>query len=194
MSEAKQDTPFSPADASNALLLQGVDADGSGMGLAEDASPVSLTSLAELPATEWAEAPAEEAEVQHLESVEEVVSPPKATAARSVTVHIEPLGAGIANLLTDAVEQVVKVAKKGAGRVGAPVAATSSASGLREGVRAVVADVGELVQTGANVVTGLVDCLQQSMRCMGRVIMNPRKPCRKSPSRNETARTASTAA
>lgn len=194
MRAEEQDTPVTPVETENALLLREE-------GGVETSPVVSLTSLAELPTTEWAEAPAEApaVPVEHLEQVEQVVSPPRGVAsATTVMVPVEPMGAGIANLLTDAVGRVVKVAQGGAGKPGGATRKPKGASPvvtLRQGVRGVVADVGELVQNGAHIVTGLVDCLQQSMRCMGKVIMNPsRRPCQKPQAHNRTAPQASTTA
>lgn len=104
---------------------------------------------------------------------------------QTVTVHVEPLGVGVANLLTGAVEQVVKVAQGGSRRGTPRTVSPSTAAprpGLGEGVRSVMAGVESFLQTGANLLSGLAACLQESVDCMGKVIRNPtQKPCSKQP-------------
>lgn len=98
-------------------------------------------------------------------------------------VLVEPLGTGIATLVTDTVGLVVKRASS-VGRVfshtkraSAPSTtreqSASSPTGLKKGIRRFVSGVGTLAANGANVATGLAGCLRDSFRCMGHVIMHP---------------------
>ncbi len=190
MSESESDTPFSPDDQLAPLLLS-----------AGDSEPMEASA------------------VQCLESVESIIPPrmteqpavpadDEAAMARSVTVPIVPLGTGIADLLTEAVERVVQVsaagfaalpmpktARKGSGTAPAQEESAPSTSALRqgvtEGVQEVVAGVGEWVQHSARIMAGLADCLRESVGCMGKVIRDPTQgPCRTAPPQPKATRTA----
>lgn len=102
---------------------------------------------------------------------------------QTVSVRIEPLGVGVANLLVGAVEQVVKVAQ-GISTGGTPKKVNPSTARPRpqprQGVPGIMAGVESFFQTGANLLSGLAACLQESVGCMGKVIRNPtQRPCSK---------------
>ncbi|MEO5364045.1 MAG: hypothetical protein H7838_10550 [Magnetococcus sp. DMHC-8] len=138
------------------------------------------------------------AEVLQVESVEQIIPPPKVTLSApvggpggTVTVPIEPLGDGIVNLLADTVGQVVRTARRatGAARVATRNRpATALRQGVQGGVQEAMTGVGTFVQHGADIMTGLFACLRESVYCMGKVIRQPsQRPCRQRPTPHQTA-------
>ncbi|MBF0463108.1 MAG: hypothetical protein HQL87_17195 [Magnetococcales bacterium] len=169
-----------------------------------DAENASATEQTELILIEEEDLPPA-ATVEHLESSEQIIPPiqteePVATAeaaapVQTVTVLIEPLGDGIANLLADMVGQVVLVAKAFPGmakvKEACPCPLTTLRHEVKTGVREAVAGAGNLAQNSANIMVGLAGCLRASVHCMGRVIMQPapRSCCGKQPTPEKTAQT-----
>ncbi|MBF0584053.1 MAG: hypothetical protein HQL80_07440 [Magnetococcales bacterium] len=159
-------------------------------GVGSDDSPVvtevALTAVSGDPATALvAVVTEEEGEGAELHQTAEAVSAPvmgEAAGVQRVDVPVELLGAGVANLLAEAVEQVVKVAQgvvsggskpRQGGSTPPPSRASKPVPGAMAGVEAIF-------QRGADILSGLAGCLQESVRCMGKVIRNPsRKPCSK---------------
>ena len=117
-------------------------------------------------------------------------------------VPIEPLGNGIVHALSDAVGQVVQTALSIQKIITTDKTSTTKkeqkkeqkkpSSGLGRGAQSFVSSMGEITQNGVDIVTGLAGCLQESFRCMGKIIMNPskktvRKTRQKEPTRKNTA-------
>ena len=110
---------------------------------------------------------------------------PDRANSRVCQVPVEPLGAGIVNALADAVDQVVGVAstvrkktppKKSPGKKKKPffsMPPIKPPASVGKGMQRFMSGAGGIAQNGINIVTGLAGCLQESFRCMGKVIMNP---------------------
>lgn len=122
----------------------------------------------------------------------------EAVQSQTELVPVEPLGSGIVTMLADAVGQVVDTTatvRQAASSIGSgkkpsqqaqeskpkqkkplfPALSKIPSIDLKGGAKSVASGIGEIAQNSANVVTGLVGCLQASFSCMGKVIMNPSK-------------------
>lgn len=146
---------------------------------------------------------AEERTITQLSLTEAVETENNQGDVGPVPVSVEPLALGIVNALDDAVvqiiETVVSVGKKLKPNKGVEEGSGTSSSKkrkpftlpvpripstrLKKGFHGFASGVGEIAQNGANVVTGLAGCLQDSFRCMGNIIMNPSQ---KSPRKNRS--------